>query len=152
MLCSMGDLFAANVTPYFRQRVWNTMRQAHWHTFQVFTKRVETLLGDRLIWHPHIWSIVSIEDQHRADLRLPLLQQCSAVVRGISAEPLLGLLDLSPWLPWLDWVICGPETGPGARPMELDWARLIRDDCAKAGVPFFYKPGELDGHRETQWP
>lgn len=102
---------------------------------------------------PNVWLGVSAEDQARADERIPDLLATPAAVRFLSAEPLLGAIDL--WRTgmkingkldratgerrFLDWVIVGGESGPGARPMHPDWARQIRDDCAAAGVPFFFK-------------
>jgi protein gp37 len=123
---------------------------------------------------PNVWLGVSVEDQARADERIPDLLATPAAVRWISAEPLLGrvdLRDISPngiqtidalsgrskdpdWLDAsarLDWVVAGGESGPGARPMHPDWARSLRDQCAAAGVPFFFKqwgeyaPGEIAG-------
>jgi protein gp37 len=94
---------------------------------------------------PNVWLGVSVEDQRRADERLPLLRQTPAAVRFVSAEPLLGPIDLDlvdcMGAPTGDihWVIVGGESGPGARPMHPDWARSLRDQCAAAGVPFFFK-------------
>jgi len=105
----------------------------------------------------NVWLGVSIEDQRRADELIPHLLATPAAVRFVSAEPLLGPVDLKLWLrpitikrsgvigpprlfsPALDWVIAGGESGPGARPMHPDWARTIRDQCSAAGVPFFFK-------------
>lgn len=109
----------------------------------------------------NVWLGVSVEDQAAADERIPLLLQCPAAVRWISAEPLLGPVNLRhlrgnpgppalpehtvfnaihPTAPWkLDWVVAGGESGPGARPMHPDWARSLRDQCAAAGVPFMFK-------------
>lgn len=95
----------------------------------------------------NVWLGVSVEDQTRADERIPDLLTTPAAVRFISAEPLLGPLDLShigsghPFRLWpkIDWVIAGGESGPGARPMHPDWARSLRDQCAAAGVPFHFK-------------
>jgi len=97
---------------------------------------------------PNVWLGVSAEDQKRADLRIPALLDTPAAVRFISAEPLLGPIDLSRFveddgekfdLPPLSWVIVGGESGPGARPMHPDWARSLRDQCVAAGVPFLFK-------------
>ena len=107
---------------------------------------------------PNVWHGVSVEDQDQADKRIPLQLQTSAAVHFISAEPLLGSIDLGRfgWLasfpygldidggdyppPYqLDWVICGGESGRNARPMHPDWARSLRDQCQAAGVPFFFK-------------
>lgn len=109
-------------------------------------------------WWPlaNVWLGVSVENQAAADERIPLLLQTPAAVRFISAEPLLGPVSIDRWLlsvaglicrreiggplwPNLDWVICGGESGPGARPMHPDWARSLRDQCVSAGVPFFFK-------------
>ena len=124
---------------------------------------------------PNVWLGVSAEDQRRADERIPFLLDTPAAVRWVSAEPLLGPLDLKPWLwstvtkpascgpteitgswngirPALDWVVLGGEGGPHARPMHPDWARQPRDQCADAGVPFFFKQwGEWEP-RETWEP
>lgn len=86
---------------------------------------------------PNVWLGVSVEDQHRADERIPDLLATPAAVRWISAEPLLGPVDLKGSK--LDWVVCGGESGPHARPMHPDWARSLRDQCAAAGVPFLFK-------------
>ncbi|SHX95720.1 bacteriophage protein gp37 [Mycobacteroides abscessus subsp. abscessus] len=97
---------------------------------------------------PNVWLGVSAEDQKRADLRIPALLDTPAAVRFVSAEPLLGPIDLHAdpigkdsvfWIGHLDWVIVGGESGPAARPMHPDWARSIRDQCVAGGVPFLFK-------------
>ncbi|KRQ32558.1 MULTISPECIES: DUF5131 family protein [Mycobacteroides] len=101
---------------------------------------------------PNVWLGVSAEDQKRADLRIPALLDTPAAVRWISAEPLLGAIDLDNCggyqavsttphreLTYLDWVVVGGESGPGARPMHPNWARSLRDQCVEAGVPFLFK-------------
>lgn len=95
---------------------------------------------------PNVWLGVSVENQATADARIPLLLQTQAAVRFISAEPLLGAVEIWRWLTvtrqrdrMLDWVICGGESGPGARPMHPDWTRSLRDQCQAARVPFFFK-------------
>ncbi|MCH4893969.1 DUF5131 family protein [Sphingomonas sp. SFZ2018-12] len=118
----------------------------------------------------NVWLGVSVEDQQRANERIPDLLATPAAVRWISAEPLLGPIDLgvlqsglpvNAWLTWLDgldWVVVGGESGPGARPMLPDWARALRDQCAAVGVPFFFKqwgsclPGNMDGEDENGRP
>lgn len=88
---------------------------------------------------PNVWVGVSVEDQQRAALRIPTLLDTPASVRWLSCEPLLGSLDLTPWMSRLDWVVVGGESGARARPMHPAWPRRLRDDCQIAGVPFFYK-------------
>jgi protein gp37 len=107
-------------------------------------------LGSKLLDYfspkpPHnVWIGTTVEDQKRADERIPDLIEIPAVKRFLSCEPLLEPLDLSYWLtesltPQIDWVICGGESGPDARPMHPDWARRLRDQCVSVGVPFFFK-------------
>jgi protein gp37 len=97
---------------------------------------------------PNVWLGVSVENQAAADERIPLLLKTPSAVRFISAEPVLGLIDVTNVRPmegdighagWVAWVICGGESGPGARPMHPDWARSLRDQCVAASVPFFFK-------------
>lgn len=113
----------------------------HWTCFalaatELGSKRVE----HRPVWPlPNVWLGVSVENQTAADTRIPLLLQAPAQVRWISAEPLLGPLDLSGHLGGLDWVVVGGESGTGARPMHPDWARSIRNQCVEAGVAFHFK-------------
>lgn len=102
--------------------------------------------GSALPWPlANVWIGVSVENQHYANARIPLLIDTPAAVRFLSCEPLLGPIDdreadPATWtLDLLDWVIAGGESGPGARPMHPDWARGLRDQCASAGVPFFFK-------------
>ena len=226
---SMSDLFHEQVPFEFILRVFIEMSGAHRHTFQVLTKRPERMLAffrwweenQESIWHgeigerlghyfpltfykrpwPWVWLGVSVEDQRRADERIPLLLRTPAAVRFLSCEPLLDVVDLGRWLPdpayeppcdeydpagpgagveadgfpqcamcgWpkkahderLHWIIAGGESGPKFRPMDLDWARSLRDQCAAAGVSFFYKQGsglrpgmnrELDGQIWEQFP
>ena len=194
---SMSDLFHEDVPDAFIGNVFSVMEQAPRHTFQILTKRAERMrawvtehaewidyaagAGEFLRRYGHVWLGVSVENQHFADERIPLLLQTSAAVRFISAEPLLGPIDLSgplngfpeqvsareyvtldmavdggdrslagslysddEWqqtMPPLDWVIVGGESGPGARPFDLAWARSIVAQCKAAGVSVFYKQG-----------
>lgn len=136
---SMSDLFHGGVPLDFIQQVFSVMRRAHWHTFQVLTKRAERLqeLDSLLDWPSNVWMGVSVESSDYIH-RVHLLRQTHAAVKFVSCEPLLGPLPNLP-LEGIDWVIAGGETGPGARPMHPDWARSLRDQCAVAGVPFFFK-------------
>ena len=136
---SMSDLFHQDVPVEFIQRVFDVMRRAHWHQFQVLTKRSERLLEiDPLLqWAPHIWMGVSAESEEYTR-RIDHLRRIRSNVKFLSLEPLLGpLFDLD--LRGIDWVIVGGESGPGARPMQLAWVTGIRDQCLKANVPFFFK-------------
>ncbi len=135
---SMSDLFHENVPLAFIQAVFRTMERAHWHIFQVLTKRAQRLadLTSVLVWPENVWVGVSVERQDVV-WRVDCLRQVPAVVRFLSCEPLLGPLVLD--LTGIHWVIVGGESGPGARPMDLAWARAIRDQCLAAGVPFFLK-------------
>jgi protein gp37 len=192
-VCSMTDLFADFVPDEWIDRVFAVMAMAPQHTFQVLTKRAErmrewfslpvknwydgrAILVDRAsriispaheaghYWPlPNCWLGVSAEDQKRADERIPHLLATPSAVRFVSAEPLLGPIDLTNldhlgtlrrdgihgisaiWKnnaigrACLDWIIVGGESGPNARPMHPAWARSLRDQCAAAGVPFFFK-------------
>lgn len=136
---SMSDLFHSDVPDDYIFQVFDTMRRAHWHTFQVLTKRAGRLrrLGQRIDWPTNVWMGVSIELDNLTP-RADALREVPAAVRFLSCEPLLGPLP-SLNLDGLHWVIVGGESGPDARPMNLDWVRDIRDRCVEAQVPFFYK-------------
>lgn len=199
---SMSDLFHDGVSDEFIARVWAVMAATPQHTYQVLTKRhgrmrslltsdkfPTDLLADAIhevvprdrrrgvIEWPlrNVWLGVSVEDQKRADLRIPALLGTPAAVRFLSCEPLLGPVDLGNVdcggcaldepcvldhgaLAGIDWVIVGGESGPGARPMHPAWPRQIRDQCGRAGVPFLFKQwGEYGllppGWREEgPWP
>ncbi|WP_126975553.1 phage Gp37/Gp68 family protein [Frigidibacter oleivorans] len=189
-VCAHGDLFHESVPDEWIDRVFAVMALCPQHTFQVLTKRPErmreylsysarwaTVLPTELLakgteaahrdhWPlPNVWLGTSIEDQATADARIPHLLATPAAVRFLSAEPLLGPVDLRTWIgsrPYvgastfgaadgfrrcdlsgntglLDWVIVGGESGRHARPMHPDWARSLRDQCVAAGVPFFFK-------------
>jgi len=133
------------------------------------------ILGNAVWWAgtdwdalKHIWLGVTAENQLRADERIPVLMDIDAAVRFVSIEPMLRPVDLEPHFPieikpdlscprheielvttirepGINWAICGAETGPGACPMNLDWARDLRDQCVTAGVPFFFKRDSIGG-------
>ncbi len=136
---SMSDLFHEEVSLSFIKAVFETMNQASHHTFQVLTKRPNRVLdlNQHLTWSPNIWLGTSIESQ-RWQFRLEELRATGAQTKFLSLEPLLGPLSGIP-LNEIDWVIVGGESGPGARPMEPDWVREIRDSCLQKDVPFFFK-------------
>ena len=143
---SMSDLFHEGIEDGFVEEVFDVMRQANWHTFQVLTKRSERLaeLAPRLPWPKNIWMGVSVENQ-RWTTRIDDLRHVKAAVRFLSCEPLLGPLDLD--LRGIHWVIVGGESGARARPMKPEWARSIREQCAEADVPFFFK--QWGAHNES---
>ena len=140
---SMSDLFHDRVPEDYIAAVSNVMMRADWHTYQVLTKRskrLSELLSTRLRFAAarHIWWGVSVEDRHYGLPRIADLQSAPAAVRFLSIEPLLE--DLGPMdLRSIHWVVVGGESGRGARPMNREWVVSIRDQCATAGVPFFFK-------------
>lgn len=136
----------------WRERLTNALTWAdpHEEKAEEWSWLDEWLCGDP---PTNVWIGTSVEDQQRADERIPRLLEIPARVRFLSCEPLLGLVDLGledpiryvqagglpPPDPIVHWVIAGGESGPGARPMHPDWARGLRDQCVEAGVPFFFK-------------
>ena len=141
---SMSDLFHKDVPASYIGKVAETMRLARWHTYQVLTKRagrMKQLLNGPLApsaKERHIWWGVSVENKKHGLPRLAELQATEAAVRFLSVEPLLeDLGELS--LDGISWVIVGGESGPGARPMKQEWVISIQEQCADAGVPFFFK-------------
>jgi len=180
---SMSDLFHASIPFEYIDRVFATMRLAERHTFQVLTKRadrmkeyvdsarrrsmvdgLEVVPGRPITWeraHANVWQGVSVEDRKYGLPRIAHLRETPAAVRFLSVEPLLedlGALDLR----GIHWVIVGGESGAGARPMKAEWVRSIREQCAAAGVAFFFKQRlergrkvstpELDGRRWVEFP
>lgn len=136
---SMSDLFHARVPLSFIRDVFQVIADTPQHTYQVLTKRAVRArkLASGLDWPANLWLGVSVENAdvlHRVDE----LRRVPAAVRFLSCEPLLGPLD-SIDLTDIDWVIAGGESGPNYRPMDLAWARAIRDACRHANVAFFFK-------------
>lgn len=159
-VCSMGDLFHNSIPLQVINTVFIRMVNADWHTYILLTKRPERMKEFMMIgeWRssmPYVWLGVTAENQKRADERIPILLQIPAAVRFVSVEPMLGPINLREMAhhnDWhidaldtsdpdfkLKWVICGAETGLGSRPMELSWARDLRNQCREAGIPFFFK-------------
>ena len=136
---SMSDLFHEEVPTEFIHRIFNVMRQADWHKYQILTKRAERLLelNSELSWRPHIWIGVTVEDQSQIG-RIDYLRETHSDIKFLSLEPLLGPLPQIN-LDGIDWVIVGGESGPKARPMKESWALDIRDQCLDENVPFFFK-------------
>ncbi len=135
---SMSDLFHKDVPEDYIREVFEVMRVADHHRFQVLTKRSERLieLAPSLPWPRNVWMGVSVENQ-RFVHRIDHLRAVPAAIRFLSCEPLLGALDLD--LQGIDWVIAGGESGPGARAMNPDWICGVRDQCQRSEVPFFFK-------------
>lgn len=172
---SMSDLFHPDVPDAFIRNVFDSMRTADQHTFQILTKRPRRMQRLLSKWEdfarnplPHVWLGVSVENQEWAEKRIPLLLGTPAAVRFLSCEPLLGPVDLASYVGGatagssIHWVIVGGESGPKARPMQLAWARQLRDTCRRARVPFFFKQWggrtpkaggrELEGRTWDQMP
>lgn len=158
---SMSDLFHEKLPDSYIANIFEIMRKASQHTFQVLTKRAARLGEWPGPWPANVWPGVSVEDQPRAMERIDHLLKVVANVHWLSCEPLLGPLDLRRWLPRLQWVVVGGESGPNYREMRPEWARSIRDQCQTANVPFFFKQGnglypgtgrELDGRLWEEYP
>lgn len=160
---SMSDVFHAHFSLETIHRVFAVMNEAHWHQFQVLTKRPERALRfvDDLPWSPNIWIGTSIESMDVAKRADALRAIAPAAVRFISAEPLLGPLhDMN--LDGIDWVIGGGESGPRHRPCLEEWAIALRDRCRERRIAFFWKQWgghtpkaggrELDGKFWDQYP
>jgi protein gp37 len=136
---SMSDLFHQDVSVEFIQAVFKVMREAHWHKFQVLTKRAERLaeLNSQIEWADNIWMGVSVENSDYV-YRIDHLRKTSATTKFLSLEPLLGPLpNLN--LEGIDWAIVGGESGPKSRPIKEEWVTEIRDQCVASGTPFFFK-------------
>jgi protein gp37 len=136
---SMSDLFHHDVPLDFIYKVFDIMRQAHWHCFQILTKRSDRLLelNHLLNWFPNIWMGVSIENEDYS-FRLEHLREIGARIKFLSCEPLIGPLSNID-LRGINWVIVGGESGPKARIMRLSWVTDIRDKCLSLRMPFFFK-------------
>lgn len=159
---SMSDLFHAKVPTSFVRDVFDVMANTPQHTYQVLTKRSlrATRIAEQLQWPSNVWLGVSIENMDVAR-RVDHLRRVPAAVRFLSCEPLLGPLDGLD-LTSIDWVIAGGESGINYRPMDIRWARGIRDACLRANVPFFFKQWggrtakslgrDLDGQTWDQMP
>src|SRR5574341_787901 len=136
---SMSDIFHKDVPLDFIQKIFDVTHRAHWHQFQILTKRSERLseLNPHLKWGDNIWMGVSVEGDFYK-YRIDHLRTTDAKIKFLSLEPLLGPLP-SLNLEGINWVIVGGESGPKARPMRREWVTDIRDQCLAAKVPFFFK-------------
>ena len=135
---SMSDLWHARVPAEFIQRVFDVMVDTPQHTYQLLTKRPRRLarMAAQLPWPRNVWVGVSVEQQQQV-WRIAELRKVPAAIRFISAEPLLGPLDLD--LSGIDWLIAGGESGPNHRPMNEQWLLDLRDQCFSSGTAFFFK-------------
>lgn len=163
---SMSDLFHKDIPAEYIHRVFDTMERADWHVYQVLTKRsslMRRFVQERYpdgVAPSHIWLGVSIENDG-ALTRLRHLKETNASVRFVSFEPLLGPIG-SVNLEAIHWVIAGGESGPGARPVDADWVRELRDQCEIQHVAFFFKQwggrtpkaggNTLDGRQWMEYP
>lgn len=143
---SMADVFEDH--PQLleeRLRLWKLIDQTPMLDWLLLTKRPENIVEMApCSWvtdgcPSNVWIGTSVENQAAANKRLPVLASIPAKVHFLSCEPLLGPVDLSPWMRKIEWVIAGGESGHSARPMEADWVRSLRDQCQAAAVPFFFK-------------
>jgi len=163
---SMSDLFHKNVPKAFVEQVFETMERADWHTYQILTKRssrMKSFVNARYqgsVAPAHIWFGTSIENGTKLS-RVRHVRETTATIRFLSIEPLIGPigeLDLS----GIHWVIAGGESGPLARPLDIEWVREVRDQCLDARVAFFFKQWGgfrpksggrlLDGREWNQFP
>lgn len=144
---SMTDFFHENVPYEYQKQVIDKMYD-YPHTFLLLTKRLDRVRRTCINWEEfyyfsiNVWLGVTICNQEEANRKIPHLLSIPCIKRFISVEPCLGYIDISAYLKCarkINWVICGGETGPGARPMNLQWARNLRDQCRDAGTPFFFK-------------
>ena len=162
---SMSDLFHRDIPDDFLIQIWQTMLDIDKHQYQVLTKRPHRMAHKIAELHletaPHIWLGTSTETQEFFDSRLEALASIDTDIRFVSAEPLLGPIDMRAWIDDLSWCIAGGESGADRRPMDYDWARGIRDQCVATDTAFWYKQGNhfkpgmdnvLDGRRWEQFP
>lgn len=147
---SMSDLFQEKTDVKFIRQVWSVMQRAHWHSFQILTKRPERMLDilsrAEFPTLANVWLGTSVESEAYLD-RIEVLRRVPARVRFISFEPLLGPI-VDPDLTDIHWVIAGGESGPRARPMETWWVEELRDSCQRQCVAFFFK--QWGGKRKKQ--
>ena len=145
-VCSMSDLFHESILWEEIARIMVIIKMCERHTFQILTKRAKNMALFFQDFGPppkNVWLGVTAENQEMADERIPFLLEIPAAVRFVSVEPMLGPVDLMPHLGYSDrkihWVICGGESGPGARPMNPAWPMNLLDQCVEAEIPFMFK-------------
>ena len=136
--CSWSDFFIEEADPW-RHEAWEIIRSTPQHAYQILTKRSQRIATSLPQGWPfeNVWLGVSVENPHFYG-RIEMLRKIPAFVRFLSLEPLLAPMPHLP-LAGISWVIVGGESGPGCRPMKPEWVREIRDQCARGGVPFFFK-------------
>ena len=159
---SMSDIFHEKISDEDILQLFEIMNRAHWHTFQVLTKRPDRLvdLSSQINWTPNIWMGVTVENTCALE-RLAKLKRCGAKIKFVSAEPLLesiNQIDLN----GIDWLIVGGESGAGCRPLEKKWVIELRDIAKRSNTPFFFKQwggfhhsqagSELDGGEYKEYP
>ncbi len=178
-VCSMGDLFHESVPFSWIEKVMSVIEECPQHTFQVLTKRPHIMaeyfngLGKvfELFCLQNLWLGVTAENQEMADERIPVLLKIPVAKRFVSVEPMLGSVKIWERLPngamlcpgpiangrGLDWIICGGESGPGARLCQNNWVSSLVTQCKSAGVPVFVKQLHLNAKPKaikdiTQFP
>ena len=136
---SMSDIFHEKIPDTFIFQIFEIMNKAHWHTFQVLTKRPKRLakLASKLNWTDNIWMGVTVEANEYVD-RVDYLRDCPAKIKFLSLEPLIDSVDKLDYSE-IDWVIAGGESGYGARVMQKGWVLEIRDRCKNENIDFFFK-------------
>lgn len=138
-VCSMSDIFHKDVPDEFILKLFEVMNKAHWHTFQVLTKRTERILelNNKINWTKNIWLGTTVENQ-KVSYRINLLSQSGAYIKFLSIEPLLSeIKDMN--LSKINWVIVGGESGTKAREIKEEWVLDIQKQCKLSNVPFFFK-------------
>lgn len=148
---SLADVFDNRIDPEWRSDLWTLIRETPDLIWIILTKRIGNAAKMLPECFPNVWLIATIVNQEEAERDISKLVSIPAVVRGLSMEPLLSPVDLFSWIgPWgppgslqapseLDWIIVGGESGGGARDMDPDWARSIRDQCIDSGTAFLFK-------------
>lgn len=138
-VCSMSDIFHKDVPDEFILKLFEVMNKAHWHTFQVLTKRAERIkeLDKYITWTNNIWMGTTVEN-NQVVYRIEELRNCGAKLKFLSLEPLIGAIP-NMNLKNIDWVIVGGESGRYSRPMQKEWVIDIKEQCAKQNVAFFFK-------------
>jgi len=138
-VCSMSDIFHKDVPDSFILRLFEVMNKAHWHTFQVLTKRAERIsdLKDKINWTSNIWLGVTVESDEYTH-RIDHLRESGAHIKFLSIEPMLSAIP-NMNLTNVDWVIVGGESGTNPRPIEKEWVTDIKNQCLKTFTPFFFK-------------